>query len=186
MKPFYPFLIALILTFFCVGDSIAQSYQALNKVILVLRESKTNKTKIYVSKGLSVKSDLERNEFTFQMQISSFIQTDTTKKLKIDSLLPEITFPMLSFKGALPFNKLDKDISSKQTISIQGTFYIGNQTYTTYLPVEFEFMDKQLLFDTYFILDLNNLNISMPRDLQEKFSSILEFRIDNGHLLTRQ
>lgn len=167
------------------SNLLAQSYQALNKVVLILRETKTTKPKIYVSKGLSVKSDLERNEFNFQVSIPSFLQTDSTKKMKIDSLLPSPNFPMLSFKGSLPFNKLDKDISNKQTVTVQGTFYLGNQSYTTYLPIEFEFMDKQLLFDAYFVLNLNNFNIDLPKELQDKYSTLLEFRIDNGHLLTR-
>ena len=167
------------------SNVVAQTYQAQNKVVLIVREAKTTKPKIYVSKGLSVRSDLERNEFTFQVSITSFLQTDSTKRIKIDSLLPETNFPMLSFKGSLPFNKLDKDISNKQTLAVQGTFFIGNQSFTTYLPVEFEFMDKQLLFDTYFTLDLNNFSMALPKELQDKYSTLLEFSIDNGHLLTR-
>ena len=168
------------------ANLMAQSYQAQNKVVLILREAKTTKPKIYVSKGLSVKSDLERNEFTFQVQLNSFLQTDSTKKMKIDSLLPEANFPMLSFKGSLPFNKLDKGIGNKQTVTVQGIFFIGSQSYTTYLPIEFEFMDKQLLFDTYFTLDLNSFSIAFPKEFQDRYSTLLEFRIDNGHLLTRQ
>lgn len=185
MKLFVRFCLIMAIAFATISESYSQSYQALNKVVLIVREAKTTKPKIYVSKGLSVKSDLERNEFTFQVSIPSFLQTDSTKKMKIDSLLPEPNFPMLSFKGSLPFNKLDKDISNKQTVTVQGIFYIGNQSYTTYLPVEFEFMDKQLLFDTYFTLDLNNFNITLPKELQDRYSTLLEFKIDNGHLLTR-
>jgi len=54
------------------------------------------------------------------------------------------------------------------------------------LPIEFEFMDKQLLFDTYFTLDLNSFSIAFPKEFQDRYSTLLEFRIDNGHLLTRQ
>lgn len=185
MKLLTHFGLLVAFVFATSSNVIAQSYQAQNKVVLIVREAKTKKLKIYVSKNLSVKSDLERNEFTFQVSVTSFLQTDSTKKMKIDSLLPESNFPMLSFKGSLPFNKLDKDISNKQTVTVQGTFFIGSQSYTTYLPVEFEFMDKQLLFDTYFTLDLNNFSIALPKELQDKYSSLLEFRIDNGHLLTR-
>jgi hypothetical protein len=185
MKLFVRFGLMVAIAFATISQLYSQSYQALNKVVLIVREVKTTKPKIYVSKGLSVKTDLERNEFTFQVSTTSFLQTDTTKKIKIDSLLPESSFPMLSFKGSLPFNKLDKDISNKQTVTVQGTFYIGSQSYTTYLPVEFEFMDKQLLFDTYFMLNLTNFNIELPKELLDKYSTSLEFRIDNGHLLTR-
>ena len=185
MNLFFRLILLISVVFTTSSNLIAQSYQALNKVVLILREVKTTKPKIYVSKGLSVKSDLERNEFTFQVSIPSFLQSDSTKRMKIDSILPSINFPMLSFKGSLPFNKLDKDISNKQTVTVQGVFYIGNQSYTTYLPVEFEFMDKQLLFDTYFTLDLNNFSITLPKELQDKYSMLLEFRIDSGHLLTR-
>ena len=92
----------------------------------------------------------------------------------------------MSFKGVLPFNKLDKDTGIKQTLSVPGNFYIGNEMFSTYLPVEFEFMDRQLLFDTYFTLDLSKFNIPLPRDYQDKYSNLIEFRVDNGHLLTRQ
>jgi hypothetical protein len=186
MNLLHHFCLLVALVFTTSSNSVAQSYQAQNKVVLIVREAKTKKPKIYVSKSLSVKSDLERNDFTFHVSIKSFLQTDSTKKMKIDSLLPEANFPMLSFKGSLPFNKLEKGNGNIQTIPVQGTFFIGSQSYTTYLPVEFEFMDKQLLFDTYFTLDLNIFNLAFPKELQDKFSPLLEFRIDNGHLLTTQ
>jgi hypothetical protein len=186
MKILNRLVLSIALIFSICASVQAQYYQAQNKVILILRSTKTTEPKIYISKSLSVKSDLSRNEFSFHMSVKSFLQMDSTKKMKIDSILPEAYFPMLTFKGSLPFNKLDKGIRDIQTVTVYGTFFIGSQSFSTYLPIEFEFMDKQLLFDTYFTLDLNIFNLSLPKEFQDKISPILEFRIDNGHLMTTQ
>ena len=122
MNLFIHFGLMLTIAFATFSEADAQSYQALNKVVLIVRQAKTQKLSIYVSRGLSVKSDLEKNEFTFQATISTFLQIDKTPKMRIDSLLSELSFPMLSFKGSLPFNKLDKDISNKGLIDKSNGF----------------------------------------------------------------
>ncbi len=162
----------------------AQSYQANNEVALFIKEKEIYHS--FYSKALFVKINLESSDFLFQVDFNTFKAHDTADKVLLLKLFPPQTTPNLCFKGTLSFNSIDKDVSTKQTIPIIGSMLMAGQSYQVTLPVEFEFMDKQLLFDTHFGLDLNKLSVVLPQEYRDKFNTTLLVRIDNGHFLKKE
>lgn len=162
----------------------AQSYQANNEVTLFVKDK--NQYYSFYSKALFAKINLETSEFSFQVDINTFVSHDTSKKISLLRIFPAQTSPFLSFKGNVPFNSLDKGVSNKQNLVIIGSLAAASQTYEVSLPIEFEFMDKQLLFHASFSIDLNRLNIVLPIEYRSTVSPTLLVRIDNGRFLKKE
>lgn len=175
-------LLALVLLSTTVAFS--QNYQATNEISLFIKEK--NVYRVFYSKNLFVKVNMDAAEFSFQVEFPTFKTFDTANHILLTKIFPLATSPFIVFKGALPFNQLDKDISFAQTVNIIGNFAVAGQTYQSTIPVEFKFQDKQLLFDTFFNLDLSKLNIALPAEYQNRINNVFLFRIDNGHFLKRE
>jgi hypothetical protein len=173
-----------IFLFFVCFHAMGQSYQANNEVALFIKEK--NEYRIFYSKALFVKINLETSDFLFQVDFNTFKTLDTNNKLSLQKIFPPQTMPNICFKGTMNFNSLDKDIATKQVITMVGSLILANQTFPISLPVEFEFMDKQLLFDTYFNVDLSKFNVVLPLEYKDKLDPTFLMRIDNGHFLKRE
>lgn len=173
-------LFLLLITF---SFAKAQSYQANNEVTLFVKEK--GKYRTFYSKALFSKLNMETSEFLFQVDFNTFVPGDTNK-ISLAKIFPVQTSPFLCFKGTLPFNSLDKGSGTTQSAVILGSLIVASQNYELSLPVDFEFMDKQLMFHTNFSLDLNRLNITLPLEYRNTVLPVMLVRIDNGHFIKKE
>lgn len=167
-------------------SGIAQSYYAENELTVWLKELKPGPRPCRVySKKNEITVNLETSQMSFFVDFSTFAKKDTACPYKILSIFPPLSYPSISFKVELPFNKLAKDISGPQVFELQGILGIGGRSYPVLIPIQFEFLDKQLLFDMSFTLDLTAVDMSLPAEYRDKLSTKIKFEVDNGKLIYR-
>jgi len=147
----------------------------------VTLSSKMNNKRIecYSNKLVTI-LNLEKNELSHRIDINTFLKESDT--LCFYKIFNEQSCPSLYTVLIFPFNKLDKDISGKQIMTLNGNLYYCNRAFPIIVSYEFEYLDKLLLFDFSLNIDASVLELVLPKGMD----NIIQMHVDNGKVIVRK
>ena len=158
--------------------AFAQKYWSENEVALILKEK--NKDRMWVAPRMETFVDLENNEITLRIDAYTFRPTNDT--LRNMDIIDEQNCPTIFFKLQLPFNKIDKDVSSRQSFVLTGNLLSCNRSIQVNVPANFEFMDKHLLLDFNISIEAAALGLIMPKGMENSVRLVM----DTGKVMIRR
>jgi hypothetical protein len=175
-------LIIICFVVFSAFNLNAQDFRGENRVFLKF-ETKDNETIEYESTKLTIQLNQEQNEFTFSVDLQSFIPVDNSATMTMFSeIFKQEYYSDLAYKAEFPTMVFENQSSRSHEFQMNGILWIGALKTDHPFRVEMKLLDRFLFLDFDLVTELSKMGIEIPALYAQKLSGKVHVQVVNGKL----